>query len=239
MAHAAACARRAHEGVHGRAPGGARGDGQYPRRMTDQPPSRPPSPWARFARPVPGEQRGQAVVGPPPTLHQEARARHEAAGPPEAAWPPASAPAPSDEATLWAPQATGPSAGASWSLPPQHAEGGQGSYSTSFDDDDFWDSRPPRDDDPGRGLAIASVVFGVFAAPLGLVFGLVSARRSRRAGQAPTLALVGMVLSGVVIVASLVWGISAVDYVTRLSSTCSQLGPGDYVDADGRTVTCG
>ena len=52
-------------------------------------------------------------------------------------------------------------------------------------------------------------------------------------------ALVGMVVSGVVIVAGLVWGISAVDYVTRLSSTCAQLGPGDYVDADGRTVTCG
>ncbi|WP_209559389.1 DUF4190 domain-containing protein [Frigoribacterium sp. PvP032] len=205
--------------------------------MTDQPASRPPSPWARFARPVPGEQRGQAVVGPPPTLHQEARARHGAAAAPEAAWPPAPAPASSDEATLWAPQPTGSPDRASSS--PAGAPGGQGSYFTSFDDDDFWDSRPPRDDDPGRGLAIASVVFGVFAAPLGLVFGLISARRSRRAGQAPTLALVGMVLSGVVIVASLIWGISAVDYATRLSSTCAQLGPGDYVDADGRTVTCG
>ena len=205
--------------------------------MTDHPPPRPPSPWARFARPVPGEQRGQSVVGPPPTLHQEARARHEAAVVPEAAWPPAPAPAPSDEASLWAPQPTSSSAGASSSSP--HAAGGLGSYFTSFDDDDFWDSRPPRSDDPGRGLAIASVVFGVVAAPLGLVFGLVSARRSRQAGHAPTLALVGMVISGVVIVGTLVWGISALDYVTRLSSTCAQLGPGDYVDADGRTVTCG
>ena len=206
--------------------------------MTDQPVPRPPSPWARFARPVPGEQRGQAVVGPPPPRHQEARGRHEAAAVAGAAWPPASAPAPSDQATLWAPQATSPSTGASSSSPTPWPEGGQGSYFTSFDDDDFWDNRPPRDDDPGRGLAIASVVFGVFAAPLGLVFGLVSARRSRQAGRAPTLALVGMVVSGVVIVASLVWGISALDYVTRLSSTCAQIGPGDYVDADGRTVTC-
>ena len=204
--------------------------------MTDQPPPRPPSPWARFARPVPGEQRGQSVVGPPPPRHQEARARHEAAAVAETAWPPAPAPAPSDEASLWAPQPTSPSAGASSSSP--HAAGGQGSYFTSFDDDDLWDSRPPRSDDPGRGLAIASVVFGVFAAPLGLVFGLVSARRSRQAGRAPTLALVGMVISGVVIVATVVWGISALDYVTRLSSTCAQIGPGDYVDADGRTVTC-
>ena len=204
--------------------------------MTDQPTPRPPSPWARFARPVPGEQRGQSVAGPPPPLHEQARARHEAAAAPETDWPRVSAPAPSDEATLWAPQPTSPSAGASSSS--SQAAGGQGSYFTSFDDDDFWDQRPPRSDDPGRGLAVASVVFGVFAAPLGLVFGLVSARRSRRAGHAPTLALVGVVLSGVVIVASLVWGISAVDYATRLSSTCSQLGPGDYVDADGRTVTC-
>ncbi|TDT62166.1 hypothetical protein EDF20_2826 [Frigoribacterium sp. PhB116] len=188
---------------------------------------------------MPGEQRGQSVVGPPPTLHQEARGRHEAAAVPEVAWPPAPAPAPapSDEASLWAPQPTSSSAGASSSSP--HATGGPGSYFTSFDDDDSWDSRPPRSEDPGRGLAIASVVFGVFAAPLGLVFGLVSARRSRQAGHVPTLALVGMVLSGVVIVATLVWGISALDYVTRLSSTCAQLGPGDYVDADGRTVTCG
>ena len=186
---------------------------------------------------MPGEQRGQSVVGPPPTLHQEARGRHEAAAVPEVAWPPAPAPAPSDEASLWAPQPTSSSAGASSYSP--HATGGQGSYFTSFDDDDSWDSRPPRSEDPGRGLAIASVVFGVFAAPLGLVFGLVSARRSRQAGHVPTLALVGMVLSGVVIVATLVWGISALDYATRLSSTCAQLGPGDYVDADGRTVTCG
>jgi hypothetical protein len=224
----------------------------YPRRMTDQPTSRPPSPWARFARPVPGEQRGQAVVGPPPPLHQEGRGRHDVASSSEAAWPAASTSAPAalqappprtDEATLWAPQPTGSAAAASSSDVPLSdvplGAGGRGSYFTSFDDDDFWDAqRPPRDDDPGRGLAVASVVFGVFAAPLGLVFGIVSARRSRRAGVAPTLALVGMVVSGVVIVASLVWGISALDYATRLSSTCAQLGPGDYVDADGRTVTC-
>ncbi|TWX38363.1 hypothetical protein ES689_06765 [Frigoribacterium sp. ACAM 257] len=206
--------------------------------MTDQPAPRPPSPWARFARPVPGEQRGRAVVGPPPPLNEEARASRETAAASGAAWPPPSAPASSDEATLWAPQPSGAPTRASWSPPPPHAPGGQGSYFTSFDDDDFWADQPRRDDDPGRGLAIASVVFGVFAAPLGLVFGIVSARRSRRAGRTPTLALVGMVVSGVVIVASLVGGISALDYAARLSSTCAQLGPGDYADADGRTVTC-
>jgi hypothetical protein len=204
--------------------------------MTDQPAPRPPSPWARFARPAPGEQRGRPVVGPPPVRNEEAPVRHAVGSGPETAWPPPSAPSPADQATLWAPQPVGPVSAAS-SAPP-HAAGGQGSYFDSLDDDDFWDRRPAPSDDPGRGLAIASVVFGVFAAPLGLVFGFVSARRSRRAGHAPTLALVGMVVSGVVIVASLVWGIAAVDYAARLSSTCSQLGPGDYVDADGRTVTC-
>ena len=205
--------------------------------MTDHPAPRPPSPWARFARPAPGEQRGRPVVGPPPPLRQEARAGWDAGSGPEAAWPPVAAPATSDEATLWAPKPTSAGAtDASWAG--RAAPSGQGSYFDSLDDDDFWDSRPERDDDPGRGLAIASVVFGVFAAPLGLVFGIVSAGRSRRAGHPPTLALVGMVVSGVMIVAGLVWGISAIDYAVRLSSTCAQLGPGEYADADGRQVTC-
>jgi hypothetical protein len=38
--------------------------------------------------------------------------------------------------------------------------------------------------------------------------------------------------------ASIVYGVSALDYLARLSATCAQLGAGEYADPAGRTVTC-
>lgn len=228
--------------------------------MTDQPAPRPPSPWARFARPAPGEQRPRAEVQPPP-----ARQGAPGQGGADQAWAgqpfpqvggqspqpfpqhpqPFAAPAAATAAAQWAPQAAPPQAAApqassaqdalTWPAP---AAPGVGSYFAVGDDE--WPPPPrPRDGaDEGRGLAVASVVFGVFAAPLGLVFGLVAARRAASAGASAALARVGLVVSSVMIVVGLVAGVSALDYAARLSSTCAQLGPGEYVDDQGRGVTC-
>jgi hypothetical protein len=223
--------------------------------MSNEQPGRPPSPWARFARPAATDpDRGEFPFGPPRPLHPEtsgaahgwplgpsdAPQRHAAhpqtfpqhaerqpvAHQPAGTWHPAAPQA-------WAPAPT-PAVADATDLRPDTA--GLGSY---FFPDDDWSSPPPRADDEGRGLAIASIVFGVFFAPLGLAFGIVAARRARAAGRPATVALTGMVVASVVIVLSLVYAIAALDYFSQLATTCAQLGPGDYLNGDGRTVSCG
>ncbi|MBP1240237.1 hypothetical protein ABID92_001935 [Frigoribacterium sp. PvP120] len=225
--------------------------------MTDQPAPRPPSPWARFARPAPGEQRPRAEVQPPPARQgapgqggggqawggqpfpqQQQYAQpfpQPAATTPAAQWAPQAAPPQAAPPQAAAPQASSAQDALTWPAP---AAPGVGSYFAVGDDEWPPPARPRDGADEGRGLAVASVVFGVFAAPLGLVFGLVAARRAAAAGASAALARVGLVVSSVMIVVGLVAGVSALDYVARLSSTCAQLGPGEYVDGQGRGVTC-
>ncbi|WP_157485720.1 MULTISPECIES: hypothetical protein [unclassified Frigoribacterium] len=226
--------------------------------MSNEQPGRPPSPWARFARPTPTEpDRGEFPFGPPRPVHPEAAAADHGwpfdhSGAPQqpvaqqAFFPQAGGQQPgvqqtaaatwdSDGRQVWAPapgaaQATGSTTDAR----PENA--GLGSYFFPADDD--WSSAPPRTDDEGRGLAIASIVFGVFFAPLGLVFGIVAARRARSAGRPATLALTGMVIASIFIVLGLAYAIAALDYFSQLATACAQLGPGDYVNANGQTVTC-
>lgn len=227
--------------------------------MSNEQPGRPPSPWARFARPTPTEpDRGEFPFGPPRPVHPETVAADhgwplEHSGAPQLAaaqqpfFPQPAAQQPvghqttaptwdADGRQVWAPTSgSAPAAGAATDAHPENA--GLGSYFFPADDD--WSSAPPRTDDEGRGLAIASIVFGVFFAPLGLVFGIVAARRARAAGRPATLALTGMIVASIVIVLSLVYAIAALDYFSQLATTCAQLGPGDYVNGDGQTVTCG
>jgi hypothetical protein len=234
--------------------------------MSNEQPGRPPSPWARFARPTPTEpDRGEFPFGPPRPVHPEA-------GVADRGWPLDPSGAPSMPATRqqqpFFPQPTStqpvggqpvggqvasptwdPDGRQVWAPPPgstpdtvsapdaRPENAGLGSYFFPADDD--WSSAPPRTDDEGRGLAIASIVFGVFFAPLGLVFGIVAARRARAAGRPATLALTGMVIASIVIVLSLAYGIAALDYYSQLATACAQLGPGDYVNGDGQTVSCG
>lgn len=202
--------------------------------MTDQSTPRPPSPWARFTRPAPGEDRSIPLAAPPRPVNTlpEARVASTAPVAPQT-WSP--------EAPERTPSGQGAAGSAAeGTRAPEHR-----AHDADFDsyfapaDDDVWDAPRPRHDDPGHGLAVASIVFGVFFAPLGLVFGIVAARRARAAGRPATLALTGMVVASIVIVLSLVYAIAALDYYSQLATTCAQLGPGDYVNGDGRTVTCG
>lgn len=206
----------------------------YRGRMTDQSTPRPPSPWARFTRPAPGEDRSIPLAAPPRPVNTlpEARVASTAPVAPQT-WSPE------------APERTPSGQGAAGSTAegtraPEHR-----ARDADFDsyfapaDDDVWDAPRPRHDDPGHGLAVASVVFGVFFAPLGIVLGLVAAHRSSRAGFSRRLALIGVAIGGVVLIASIVYGVSALDYLARLSATCAQLGSGEYVDPAGREVTCG
>jgi hypothetical protein len=185
----------------------------YPRRMSEQSTPRPPSPWARFTRPAPGERREIPLAAPPRPLHQTQEARVDPFAP--------------AASQTWAPAAPAR----------QPAEAEFDSYFAPADDD-AWDAPRPRNDDPGHGLAVAAIVFGVFFAPLGLALGLVAARRSGRAGFSRRLALIGVAVAAVVLLASIVYGVSALDYLARLSATCAQLGAGEYADPAGRTVTC-
>lgn len=222
--------------------------------MSNEQPGRPPSPWARFARPAPSEpERGEFPFGPPRPVHPEAtptghgwpldapvaprRPDAQQAHPSQPVEQPAGPPAwGADGHQVWAPTADAtPAAGVATDARPENA--GLGSYFFPADDD--WSSAPPRADDEGRGLAVAAIVFGVFFAPLGLVFGIVAARRARAAGRPATLALVGVAVASVVMVLSIAWAVAALDYYSQLATACAQLGPGDYVNDDGQTVTCG
>jgi hypothetical protein len=226
--------------------------------MSNEQPGRPPSPWARFARPTPTEpDRGEFPFGPPRPVHPErAAADHgwplDHSGAPQQPvtqqpfFPPPVGQQPAVQQTaaptwdgdgrqVWAPTpGAEPATGVATDARPENA--GLGSYFFPADDD--WSSAPPRTDDEGRGLAIASIVFGLFFAPLGLVFGIVSARRARAAGRPATLALIGVVIASIVIVLSLACAIAALDYFSQLATACAQLGPGDYVNGSGQTVTC-
>ncbi|WP_123519901.1 DUF4190 domain-containing protein [Frigoribacterium sp. PhB24] len=222
--------------------------------MSNEQSGRPPSPWARFTRPAPTEpDRGEFPFGPPrPVRPETVTADHgwplDPSGasqqpvvrrpsvPQTSEQPPAAPAWDSDGRQVWAPVPEALSDdGASTVARPENA--GLGSYFFPADDD--WSSAPPRTDDEGRGLAIASIVFGLFFAPLGLVFGIVAARRARAAGRPATLALTGMIVASIVIVLSLVYAIAAFDYFSQLATACAQLGPGDYVNGDGQTVSCG
>ena len=206
----------------------------YRGRMTDQSTPRPPSPWARFTRPAAGEDRSIPLAAPPRPVNTlpEARVASTAPVAPQT-WSP--------EAPERTPSGQGAAGSAAEGTPAPDHRARDADFDSYFApaDDDVWDAPRPRHEDPGHGLAVASVVFGVFFAPLGIVLGLVAAHRSSRAGFSRGLALTGVAIGGVVLIASIVYGVSALDYLARLSATCAQLGSGEYVDPAGREVTCG
>ena len=227
---------------------------------TDEHDARPAPRWARFARPAPGEERPAAPAEPPRPLHGAVPPRplhgavppHPSHGPvpsgttpgpvaPALVGAPPAAPAgrsgdtaPADRAGTW-PEGGGHVVGSRVASPDASA----GSPFDRWPDDDDWPGPAPRDaGDGGRSLAVASIVFAVFAAPVGLVLGLLAAARARRVGASTRLAAIGIVLACVVIVVSVVWGVAWLDYAVRLASACRRVGPGDYLTGDGSTVTC-
>jgi len=209
---------------------------------TDEHDARPAPRWARFARPAPGEERAAAPAEPPRPLHGAAPPH-----PPHGAVPPGTAPGPGVPALVGAPPAAPADRAGTWPEAGGHVVGSRvaspdASAGSPFDrwpDDDDWTGPAPRDaGDGGRSLAVASIVFAVFAAPVGLVLGLLAAARARRVGASTRLAAIGIVLACVVIVLSVVWGVAWLDYAVRLASACRRVGPGDYLTGDGSTVTC-
>lgn len=204
------------------------------RMATDEHEARPASRWARFARPAPGEERPAAPVEPPRPLHAASGAG--GSGAPGAGSPAlVGAPPAHDAAGTW------PSAPGGGHVVGSHVAPDLASAGSPFDrwgDDDWPEPSRPVDDPSGRSLAIASIVFAVFAAPVGLVLGLVASARARRSGSSTRLAAIGIVLACVVMVVGVVWGVAWLDFAVRLASACRRVGPGDYLTGDGSTVTC-
>ncbi|WP_460511297.1 hypothetical protein [Frigoribacterium salinisoli] len=210
---------------------------------TDEHEARPASRWARFARPAPGEERPAAPVEPPRPLRAAPDAGVPGVGRPALVGAP---PAPevrdeqearNDRAGTWSAASDGGHV-VGPHVAPGPATASAGSPFDRWGDDDWPEPSRAADEASGRSLAIASVVFAVFAAPVGLVLGLVAAARARRAGASTRLAAIGIVLACVVIVVSVVWGVAWLDHVVRLAAACRRVGPGDYLTGDGSTVTC-
>jgi len=208
------------------------------RMATDEHEARPASRWARFARPAPGEERPAAPVEPPRPLHAgpEVRAAADAGRPALVGAPPAAgAPGARDAAGTWPPAPGGGHVVGSHVAPDLASAG---SPFDRWGDDDWPEPSRPVGDPASRSLAIASIVFAVFAAPVGFVLGLVASARARRDGSSTRLAAIGIVLACVVMVVSVVWGVAWLDHAVRLASACRRVGPGDYLTGDGSTVTC-
>lgn len=216
------------------------------RMATDEHEARPASRWARFARPAPGEERPPAPVEPPRPLRAVpqawAPAEADAGRPALVGAPPARDPRDEGDerderhgAGTWPPVTDGGHVVGSHVAP---ASASAGSPFDRWGDDDWPEPSRAADDASGRSLAIASIVFAVFAAPVGLVLGLVASARARRSGASTRLAAIGIVLACVVIVVSVVWGVAWLDHAVRLAAACRRVGPGEYLTGDGSTVTC-
>ena len=187
---------------------------------------------------VPHEGGGPEAPGAP----APSAAARPGAGP----WPPApvlapgSAPAsqlpPSDRPGTWAPGGQGGHA-LSGTTGPTGPTAPTQPYFEPWSGGE-WDDVPRREPGPSRPWALASVVFAVAVAPLGLVFGLVALSRARREGASRVLAVVGVVLACVVMVVSVVWGVAWLDHVVQLAAACRRVGPGEYLTGDGSVVTC-
>lgn len=202
--------------------------------------------WSRFRRPEPGESRPVPTAVPPRPLHPGqvpaapgvGAASATVVGP--SSVPPVVAPgAPSSRPSTWAPEGTGGHVvGAQVAAPAGGGPGGAAPYFEPWPGDEWDAPRRRAEAGPSRPLAVASIVFAVFVAPLGLVFGLVAAARARREGSSTRLAAIGIVLACVVMVVSVVWGVAWLDHVVQLAAACRRVGPGEYVTGDGSIVTC-
>lgn len=95
-------------------------------------------------------------------------------------------------------------------------------------------------DNPGQVTGVVSIVLGVTGclSVVGLVLGFVSRSRSKRAGASTTLGTVGLAVSAVVLVISIVVGATAGFGAYTLYQKCQELGPGTHQDG-AVTYECG
>ncbi|MHA7176312.1 DUF4190 domain-containing protein [Arthrobacter sp. Sr24] len=95
--------------------------------------------------------------------------------------------------------------------------------------------------DPGKTMAIIAIILPFVGFSLvGLILGIVAKVKSKKAGHKNTLALVAIIISAVVLVASIIGGIALIAYFTDLSQQIVELcsDGSDTVTISGQPVPC-
>lgn len=92
---------------------------------------------------------------------------------------------------------------------------------------------------PGARFGLASLILCLVGLGLfGLIFGILGLKKSRRAGMKNPLALTGIILGSLEIVAGIIAIVLFSSWLSLTFSTCQELGNGTHVLTDGRSVTC-
>ena len=101
------------------------------------------------------------------------------------------------------------------------------------------DRNPGRN--PGKTLGIIGLVLAIPLSLVGLIFSILGLRKSKKADKGNAIAWAGIVLSTLVILASIAGGVFAFTVLgpqIALAQACAAAGPGEYTDQNGAPVTC-
>ncbi|MDN3905726.1 hypothetical protein [Arthrobacter sp. YD2] len=98
--------------------------------------------------------------------------------------------------------------------------------------------QPPQN--PGMVLGVVGLVLAFFpvANIAGLIVSILGLRKSRRASMGNIPAVIGIVLSILSILGTIIFGIFFFTVIAHLVEVCNDLGPGEHF-VDGVTYTCG
>lgn len=92
--------------------------------------------------------------------------------------------------------------------------------------------------DPGKIMGILSIIFPfIFLGLVGLILGIIGRVQSKKAGFKNTPALIGIILSIIAIIGTVIMIIFGIVSAQALLQTCADLGPG-VQEQGGVQFTC-
>ncbi len=97
----------------------------------------------------------------------------------------------------------------------------------------------PVGEDPGKTLGIVSLVTSLLGLGLiGLITGIIAKKKSSAAGYKNTMALVGIIISTLSMIALLIIFIFAIVAGMGAAQQCAKLGNGTHTLDNGAVITC-
>ena len=94
--------------------------------------------------------------------------------------------------------------------------------------------------DPGKTMGIIGLVLSFLGclSIVGLILSIVALNKSKKAGYKNGIALAGIIVGAVVLVASIIGGVALAGVFGQIAEVCNEYGPGEHF-VDGVTYTCG
>lgn len=91
---------------------------------------------------------------------------------------------------------------------------------------------------PGRGLAIAGLIFAFVMPLIGLILSIIATVKLGKVGAPKGMAIAGIIISIVIMVIEIIVAIVLIGVFVNLIGTCADLGPGVW-EINGVTYECG